>query len=56
MGTGNPGSAAEGLRQLSVLTATWGGELSELFIPLWAPPPDGTATHDQPHRLCQIRT
>lgn len=39
-----------------VPTAAWGGELSELFIPLWAPPPDGTATHDQPHRLCQIRT
>lgn len=43
-------------RSVPVSAAPWGGELSELFIPLWAPPPDGTTAHDQPHRLCQIRT
>lgn len=37
------------------LPAAWRGELPELPVPLRAPPPDGAAAHDQPHRLCPLR-
>lgn len=49
-------SCLRGVRHRPVSTATWGGELSGLLIPLWASSLDGAAAHDQPHRLCQIRT